>query len=253
MKKKNKGSDDEDANSPNQSSSSCDLSDSSKQELGTETSNALQSMEAPSSTGSSIEKSFSIAEQQAKPVINVPLILVIIALISAGYIAIIYVFLGKFRFLSIETLPIVAVISMGAIVIRNSTRPSKHSVRRILSFASSSAHDVLSSNWTHEEYYSRLYLYASPELAAHMQGNKRLLNRVLDERAELLGSFVQIEGLMIQYTKFQLLPSPVIEITGTLRCSKASVPIIILVNGAKDDLTLDGIKVNKQELKPLSQ
>jgi hypothetical protein len=133
-------------------------------------------------------------------------------------------------------------------VVRKKKSHEKQAPARIVSFAAAAATDVLKSNWDKIDYYSRLYVYASPELAAQIHNKRKLLNQVLDERKEALGDFVDIEQLELRIPRLQLLPSPVMELTGILRCTQATVPIVILVNVSKPELTLDGIKVIKKEL-----
>lgn len=132
-----------------------------------------------------------------------------------------------------------------AVSLKAKQRKSHHSDATMLRFASKAAMDVLASNWEKEEYYSRLYVYASPELASHMQSNKSLLYRVLDERKELLADFVAIKNLEIKQKGFQLIPSQVFEIEGILNCKNGTVPLAILVNAGKE-LSLDGIKIDKR-------
>lgn len=141
-----------------------------------------------------------------------------------------------------------AIIAVIRIRIAKSAQENKHSSAKVQRFATNAAIDVLSSNWNSEEYYMRLYKYASQELASHMYSNRSLLNKVLEERAELLGDFIEIRGLGLSNTSFQLIPSQIIELKGTLHCKKGQVPIVVLVNGSKEQLSLDGIKVDKRSL-----
>jgi hypothetical protein len=141
---------------------------------------------------------------------------------------------------------VVVLVVVALLVARIAVRKNTHSSAQMLRFAGNSARDVLSSNWTHDEYYARMYQYASPELASHMYKNRSLLNNVLDERCDLLGSFVEIRGLELRSQGFGLLPSRIYEVAGTLQCSKGCVPVVILVNADKEDLCLDGIRVLKK-------
>lgn len=142
-----------------------------------------------------------------------------------------------------------AALAVAAILMANALRAKKrishHSTASMLRFARKAAEDVLSSNWDQSDYYSKLYVYASPELASHMQTNKGMFNRVLNERAELLGDYKEIRNLEMQAQGFSLIPSQVFQFCGVLHCVKGKVPLIILVNAGKD-LTLDGIKIDKR-------
>lgn len=88
----------------------------------------------------------------------------------------------------------------------------KHSSAKILRYASSAAGEILSANWNKDDYYMLLYKYASPELASHMYKNKSLLNSVLDERAELLGDFVEMRNLAQLASGFSIFPSSVVHV-----------------------------------------
>lgn len=146
---------------------------------------------------------------------------------------------------------IIVMVIAFLVIVKVRAKKSPHSQAKMLRFANSSATDVLSSNWDHEEYFSRMYRYASQELASHMYKNKSLLNKVLDERAALLGNFVEIKGMELHSPRFNLLPQHIFEASGVLHCSNGNVPIIILVNAAKDELSLDGIKIRKEHVKIL--
>ena len=153
-----------------------------------------------------------------------------------------------------ELLLIIALLATAAFVASKLFWPkSLHTSAQMLRFAESSGADVLSCNWDHDEYYARMYKYASPELASHMYKNKLRLNSVLSERAELLGDYVALKELELKRPGFSLLPSPVYEFAGTLYCSKACLPVIILVNAARQDLSLDGIRVLKKEAETKNQ
>ncbi len=132
------------------------------------------------------------------------------------------------------------------------SKGSKVSEGRLLRFATNSATEVLQTNWDKDDYYARLYAYASNDLGEHMRKNRNLLTRVLEERASLLGEFVSIENFKMGGTGFSLFPSQTSEIVGTLRCTKATVPVTILVNTSTETLSLDGIKINKNAAIPLS-
>lgn len=129
----------------------------------------------------------------------------------------------------------------------------KHSSAKILRYASSAAGEILSSNWNRDDYYMRLYKYASPELASHMYKNKSLLNSVLDERAELLGDFVEMRNLEQKPSGFSIFPSAIVNVAGTLHCKKGTAPLTILVNCAKEELSLDGIKVDKRAVQKFNK
>lgn len=128
-------------------------------------------------------------------------------------------------------------------------KKSRHSASKMLRFAESAAGDVLSCNWQHDEYYGRMYKYASAELASQMYKNKSLLNSVLDERADLLGDYISINNLEMGRAGLQILPVQTYEVSADLQCSKAGVPIVILVNAGGEELSLDGIKILKKEVK----
>lgn len=148
---------------------------------------------------------------------------------------------------------VIAVLAVSVLLVTAALRAKKnttlHSKSTLMRFAKKAAVEVLSANWELNEYYSRFYVYASPELASHMQANKNLLARVLDERKEVLGDFIEIGELELKPQSFKLIPSQVFELTGSIRCRKGDVPIVVLVNAGKE-LTLDGIKVDKGNLKP---
>ncbi|MBX9685431.1 MAG: hypothetical protein K2X27_01940 [Candidatus Obscuribacterales bacterium] len=146
---------------------------------------------------------------------------------------------------------IIAILVLAAVIFGyinwRSRQKLKHSSAKLIRYASTAANEVLSSNWDHDEYYTRLYGHAAPELASHMYKNRSHLNKVLDERAELLGEFIDLESFELSPEPFSFIPTHVLEVKAVLRCSKARVPIIVLVNGAKEELTLDGIKVLKAD------
>jgi len=144
--------------------------------------------------------------------------------------------------------PALLFVGAAIYVVRQNKNQEKQAPSKIVSFAAAAVTDVLKSNWDRIDYYSRLYVYASPELASQIHDKRKLLNQVLEERQEALGDFVDIEQLELRIPRFQLVPSSVMELTGILRCRQATVPIVILVNVSKAELTLDGIKVIKKEL-----
>ena len=144
---------------------------------------------------------------------------------------------------------VLAAIVVGVLLARKAAfKKSTYSSSQMIRFAGSSAEEVLTSNWEHDEYYSRMYKHASPELASHMYKNRSLLNQVLDERAQLLGDYLDLVDLSLGPQPFKLWPSHIYEIAGKLSCIKGNVPVVILVNAAKSELSLDGIKVLKREI-----
>jgi hypothetical protein len=146
-----------------------------------------------------------------------------------------------------ETIFILVGLGLAAFLVwRLFPRKNPHSPAKMLRFAATSAREILASNWDHEEYYGRMYKYASQELASQMFKNKLRLDRALDEREGLLGNFVDLQDLNLGGQGFSLVPSQVFEVTGTLVCHRAKVPVIILVNAGKQDLSLDGIRIIKE-------
>ncbi len=144
---------------------------------------------------------------------------------------------------------LISALIIGFIVIRRFSRQgSKVSSGRILRFAESSAKEVLQTNWDKDDYYAILYTFASNDLGEHMRKNRNLLTRVLEERANLLGDFVSIENLEVSGGSFTLIPSQTSEVVGTLRCTKGSVPVTVLLNTSGETLALDGIKIKKDSV-----